>query len=200
MGERGVPQAESVPVHFVPAPAPRGIASNGLLQQLQREGVTRKVPSDAPASQITEFVPVFDKSNVLSPILRTTEQEIGTANDAILTVSIVGLPNLVLVVRSLSVLLGAAPDSIEIDFRGRADLTTALHSFFFFGGPFPVSALVVGDVDSPLTNAFNALLPLALLPGDRIDFTTRTSVLATHDTQVNWFQELYLLPFRPAGL
>jgi len=206
MSDRGDPKITSTPVHFVPPPAPRGISQNGLLQSLMREGVSRGVIPDSRATQITEFLPVFDKSNVLSPISRRTRSIFNTlaVPDFNVDIEILVPPDVILVIRALTweTSFGAVgvPGSLDVRIRGRESDGVPIIPFLTSLAPIPLSNRVIGDTASPLTDLFLSLLPLALLPGDSLIFRQAVSPVALLGSRLTWFQETYLAPFRPAGL
>jgi len=206
MSDRGDPVQQSTPVHLVPAPAPRGISQNGLLQSLQREGVTRGVIPDGRATQITDFIGVFDKSNVLSPVIRRTANVDNTllAPAPNVDVQIVAPVNEILVIRALTweVAFGTVnvPGSLEIRFIGKEAGVASLIPFMTSTAPIPLSNRVIGDDVSPLTALFLSALPIALLPGDILRFRQTASPFVILGSRVVWFQETYLAPFRPPGL
>lgn len=206
MSDRGDPVIPSTPVHIVPAPAPRGISQNGLLQSLQREGISRGVIDESRATQITEFISVFDKSDVLKPIARRTtsvSDSLAVAGNDLL-VEILAPRDRILVIRSLVwevEIGGLPPNGVQVRFSGRQDeFVGSTFPFLIDNGPFPISNRVIGDVASPLSALFYQFLPIALLPGDRLIFVQTASPPAILGSRVIWFEETHLAPFRPAGL
>ena len=158
-----------VPVFLVPQPTPGGRPSvSGLLNELQSEGITRGVIPDSRAQNVTRYIPIFDKSDVLKPIQSSTQQvdETAPAPIAGFTSRITAPINQVIVIRSLSwTVVGPLAVAWRVRFVGRED------SPLFFAqleesGPAPTNGRIIGDTGSRLTNAFNQLLPVALLPGD----------------------------------
>lgn len=179
----------------------KGLRSRGLRQQLQSEGVIRGQINDARADNIEEFTPTFDKSDVLKPIQRSTEQlSASAAPAAITTITILAPRDQILVVRQLEWFIdGDLPDTAQIRFRGGQNPTVVL-PFLQEGGPFPVSGLIVGDVRSPMTELFQQLLPISILPFGRIEFTLNIAPAGNMEHSIGFLQEVHYSPFRPAGL
>lgn len=205
MGERGNPPPDAIPVFLVQQPAPKGIASSGLLQSLQREGISKGVIPDSKAQQVTDFVPVFDKSDVLSPTQKSNQVlTVVTVPPAAVNVVVITAPvDQILVIRSLGVNWGGTasiPDRIEIRALPRQ---SGLQGVIYLqsDGPFPISDQVIGDSASPITALVLATLPIALLPREILQIRAISPVpLITMQLTVSWLQELYVAPFRPAGL
>lgn len=183
-----------------------GLARRGILQSLQHEGISRGQIEDGRAGDVQDFVPIFDKSDAIKPIQRRTRNFDATLTvvEFNLDVTITPDPNTIMVIRSLSWLtsFGAlgVPDALEVRFNGRQAVPGTANVFLTSTGPIPISNRVIGDVDSELTAQFNRLLPLSLLPGDRLVFRQVISPQALLGTRILAFIETHLAPFRPAGL
>jgi len=204
MGERGVPDPVAIPVFLVPQPTTKGIASSGLLQSLQREGISKGVIPDSKAQQVTDFIPIFDKSDVLSPTQKSNEAitQVTNAPDTVNIVRIRAPVDQILVIRSLGVNWGGTlliPDRIEV--RSLPKQSGLQGSIYLQSdGPFPLSDQVVGDVASQMTAAVARSLPIALLPEEELQVRAIRVPGITIQLTVTWLQELYVAPFRPAGL
>jgi len=200
MGERA---PEAAPVFIVPEPTPGGRPSDaGLLRSLYAEGICRGLIPDSRAQGVTQFVPIFDKSDVLKPIQSSTQQISDTAGGPVVAlVSTILAPiDRVVVIRSLAWTVAATfGDLFRVRFAGRED-----NPLFFaqleHEAPIPSSQRVIGDTASALTAEFNRLLPIALLPGDSIIFTQIRTIAAVMTNNLTWRQQNYIAPFRPAGL
>jgi len=184
----------------------KGLPQRGILQSLRAQGVINGQIEETRAGNIEDFIPIFDKSNVISPIRRITRETVTLLGAAgfVLDIEILAPRDKILVIRALTweTEFGAPglPISLAVLFVGFSTIPVASRVFFTSNGPFPISNRVIGDVDSSLTIPFNNLLPLALLPQDRLVFRQTISPQAILGSRLNWFEEEYLSPFRPAGL
>lgn len=205
MGERDQFEQEPVPVVIVRRFGQLGVPKETLTRFLITNGIIKESEPESRGLFVEDFQVTFPLDCIISPIDRSTDTQSNTLGVAgnFVEVEITGLRNRVVVIRSLSwqTNFGAGaqtPDSTEL--RIRANQTSGLGPFLFQDGGIPASSRVIGDVTSPFTAAFATLLPIALVPADRLIFRQDRAVAAILGSEVTVFRELYQLPFRPAGL
>jgi len=190
-----------VPVTIVGPDGQRSAMTRGLYAFLLQKGIIRGQLDDQRAAGLDDFQATFDVSQILSPIQRSTlvVQDTNPAT-ALLTSTITAPKDRVLVIRALTWLVrGDIPLEYGVSFRGRVDAAGPVFTLSSTG-PLPASTRIIGDVESALTREFNRLLPYAILPGGRVQFSSRYQIASDANQSINFLQELYLSPFRPAGL
>jgi len=189
----------------VPVAQSRQLPNQGLRQSLQAEGVIKGQIEDAKADNVTDFVATFDKSDVLKPIQRTTVTLVASVVAGnVVIVQIEAPVDQIVVIRKLALTFSVGqdtPDFFQVTWLG-AQSPTGEGPFLFSSGPFPLSGVVIGDVVSPFTQAFNDLLPISIYPGGRIQFRAEISGPGSGDMTIKciFLQEIHYSPFRPAGL
>lgn len=178
----------------------QGLPGLGLRQKLQAEGVIAGQITDSRAENIQDFTSVFDKSDVLKPVQRQTDELTNAVAPGVLSIiSVIAPRGIILVLREVVwETTGDAFDEARVRFRSRSG--AAGGSFLLDAGPFPVSRMLIGDVRSPLTQAFLSLLPFSILELGRVDFELKSFVPANLSSKLTVHRESHYSPFRPAGL
>lgn len=200
------PSDEPIPVFIKRAPSARGLPGNSLLQLLIQQGIIRGQVDDQRGGYLEDFLQSFDISDVLSPIVRSArELNQGTGAQLFFDLDLTGAADRILVIRALTwtILEGGQvllPDTLLVQLRGATMESATQPTFLETSGPFPVSDRVIGDLASTLTAEFNRLLPIVLLPGDILTFRQEIAPAAVLGSRLNWIEETYFAPFRPAGL
>jgi len=197
---------EPLPVFIVERPGVPGVPRNTLSQFLLRNGIIDRAATLSRGSFVEDFQITFGVDDVLSPIERETRINFFTqaAPTNVLDVVIEGVPGQVIVIRSLTWLVSfgvvgpVLPDTVDILFD--AQVTDGPGLQFSQSGAVPPSLRIIGDTASDLTRLFHDFLPISLYPGDSITFRQRRVVAGRMGTLLERWQEVYQLPFRPAGL
>jgi len=197
---------EPLPVFIVDRPGVPGVPRNTLSQFLLRNGIIDRAATLSRGSFVEDFQIGFSVDDVLSPVERETVEDFFTqgAPANVLDVVVSGVPGQIIVIRSLTWLLSfgvvgpVVPDTVDVLFD--AQVTDGPGLQLSQSGAVPPSLRVIGDTASDLTRLFHDFLPISLYPGDAITFRQTRAVAARMGTQLFRWQEIYQLPFRPAGL
>lgn len=198
------PTDEDAPaVRVVQARTPPGVPVTTLSQFLLQNGITRNTLNDQRGGFVEDFQTTFPIDCIIRPLARETPTDSAVSSPVFqFERTIVGVAEQVVTIRSLTWLVGfagtATPDSVSVLLD--TPQTDGQVEHFRAEAPFVASGRVIGDAASPLSLLFSQLLPLALLPGDRLIFRQNIGVAAALGSQVSRFQERSQLPFRPAGL
>lgn len=187
-------------VRIAPATQRPGVPQLTLLQFLTRNGIFNRQGPENRGLHVEDFAAVFDLTQVLKPIERSTiADSLPAAVTSSQSVTIAGVIEKVRVIRSLGYRSpGATPNIVEVQIN--AQTGAGLVRTLVQTGAFPSSSSIIGDVSSPLTAEFNRLLPLSLYPGDSITFKQTVAPNASLESEVKAWVEDYQLPLRPAGL
>jgi len=205
MGETQGP-VDPIPVTIVNPPARPGVPVQTLSQFLLRNGIIDRAATLSRGSFVENVDISFGIDDVLSPVERETRIDFFTqgAPANVLDVVIEGIAGQVVVIRSLTWLLSfgvvgpVVPDTVDVLFDGRVTDGPGLQ--LTQTGAVPPSLRIIGDTASDLTRLFHDFLPISLYPGDAITFRQTRAVAGRMGTQLFRWQEIYQLPFRPAGL
>jgi len=177
-----------------------GVPVLSIREFLIQNGIFKSLDPDTRGQFVDDFLASFPLTEILKPTERLTiADSLPAAVIGSQSVSLNGVPEKVRVIRSVGYRSpGVVPNIVEIqiDAQTGAGLVRTLVQT----GSFPTSKSIIGDVSSPLTQAFNQLLPLSLYPGDSITFKQTVSPAASLESEVKAWIEEYQLPLRPAGL
>lgn len=198
------PTDEDAPAVRVVQPRPLpGVPGRTLSRYLLENAITRNTLNEQRGGFVEDFQTTFPIDCIIRPLARESPTDSATTSPVLqFERTISGVAEEVIVIRSLTWLIGfaatATPDSVSV-LLDTAE-TDGQIEHFRAEAPFVGSGRVIGDAASPLSLLFRQLLPLALLPGDRLIFRQNIGVAAALGSQVSRFQERSQLPFRPAGL
>lgn len=197
MGETGCPPG-ATPVHIVGDETRPSVPNQTVQQWAIRNGIFRRTSPLLPGNMVETFNPTLELTEVLRPAVRTTEIDNATGISTATTVQIAGAKDLVKVIRAIGYeITTEVPDEVLISITGQSGPGPVELSM---DKGFPSDGRIIGNEDSPLTQTFFALLPLALLPGDVIIFKGDQSPAKQWESKVTIWIETYPLPLRPAGL
>jgi len=196
------PADPPVDVRIVREPSAPGVPTQTFALYLLKNGIiTGELPT-VSGGFVDDFLTTFSIDCVLAPVSRRTfTQNNVTGGAFFLELVILGIKNRIRVIRSLAWQIGFAstgtPDKASV--RIEAVETDGPKNHFELDQPFVASGKVIGDGRSSLSSLFRQILPLALLPGDKLIFRQDVSVVTPLGNEVTIYDELWQVPFRPAG-
>jgi len=199
MGE----QAPPVDVRIVREQRGFGIPEQTLSLYLIKNGIAKGEAATIAGGFVQDWVTTFSIDCIFAPTSRETKIENNVTGGAFfLELKIVALPNRIRVIRSLAWEIGfaATPVPDQVSVRLVSQESDGPRPHFQLDSPFVASKRVIGDAASPLSSLFHQFLPVTLLPGDQLIFRQDRGVVGPIGNEVSVFEEIYQLPFRPAGL